>query len=511
MMNIHNADERQKDRWFYGLFAILAVILGVLSYVSMNPSLQSDEVFTTDVITHSWSKMIELAIEDVHPPLYYVILKICGDVIGGELYQRILVSQVVSVLSIWLLFLLTVTVIRRHFGRRVALLFGGCMIGLPSLIHISTELRMYGWGMLFVTIAALMAVLIMRDEDSRATWAFLFVSSAAACYTHYFCDAAIFYIYVFLLWWLIRNRRECVRALLIQAVAVVVLFLPWMSSLDSQVSGVAEDYWMTKADAANVSDYVKFLVSPYTNAAIVRIPLAILLIVVVLVVFVRALWNRQWIQVYLMSFVPCLLVTGIVMNAVFRPIYDSHYSLLASGAFCLGLAMGIVDLLPENYRWNGAVLRGSFRSLFALGAVLVIVAISTIDMLSFVKNQRAYRRNFDTLQAEMIDPAQKAIDAGEAVSIITDSAYFHSAFAYYLPDATVYRPGWSKTDYIQRQSNPDNLAAYTEGMELPAGEVWVVHSVLENDELLQMIDVAGASTVDARLEQTSMVIYHMND
>lgn len=279
----------------------------------------------------------------------------------------VILAVILAVLSLWLLLLLAATVVRKRFGRRVAVLFGGCMIGLPSLIHISTELRMYGWGMLFVTIAALMAVMIMRGEDSITTWTILFVSSVAACYTHYFGDAAIFYIYVFLLLWLMRNRKESVRTLLIQAVIVVALFLPWMSSLDSQVSGVAEDYWMTQADAANVSDYVKFLISPYTNAAIIRIPLEILLAVVIVMVFIRALRRRQWVQVYLMSFVPCLLITGILMNVVFRPIYDSHHSILASGAFCLGLALGIAELLPLERLGNLGNIRRSFWALFAVG------------------------------------------------------------------------------------------------------------------------------------------------
>lgn len=503
--------ERQKDRWFYGMFAVPVVMLAVLSYVSINRSLQSDEIFSIDLINHSWSEMIQLAIGDVHPPLYYAIIKICADVIGGDLYQRLLVAQVVSVLSLWLLFLLAVTVIRRHLGRRVALLFSGSLIGFPSLIHISTELRMYGWGMLFVTIAALMAVFIMRREDSRATWAILMISSIAACYTHYFCDAAIFYIYVFLLLWLLRFRKENVRALLIQAVIVVALFLPWMSSLGSQVSGVAEDYWMTKEDAANVSDYIKFLVSPYTNVSIIRVPLALMLVAVALIMFFRALRHRQWVQVYLMSLVPCLLVTGIVMNVMFRPVYESRYATVASGALCLGLAMGIAQLLPAAWPSDYKIRKDSLWTRFALAAVMIIAAISTIDMLSFVKNQRAYKKDFDVLMAELLDPAQDAIDAGETVSIITDSAYFHSAFAYYLPGATVYRPGWSKFDYSQRQSNPDNLAAYTEGMELPQGDVWVVHSSLEDDTLLQMIDVSATVSMDARLEQTGMTIYHIGD
>lgn len=366
---------------------------------------------------------------------------------------------------------------------------------------------MYGWGMLFVTIAALMAVFIMRREDTRTTWAILMLSSVAACYTHYFCDAAIFYIYVFLLLWLIRYRRENVRALLIQAVIVVVVFLPWMSSLGSQVSGVAEDYWMTKEDAANVSDYIKFLVSPYTNASIIRIPLALMLVAVALIIFVRVLRHRQWVQVYLMSLVPCLLATGMVMNVVFRPVYESRYATVASGAFCLGLAMEIAQLLPTVWPSNCNIRKDSLWTMTALVAMLIIAAISVINMLSFVKNQRSYKKDFDALQAELLNPAQDAINRGETVSIITDSAYFHSAFAYYLPGATVYRPGWSKTDYSQRQSNPDNLAAYIEGVELPQGDVWVVHSALEDGALLQMIDVSKATPMDARLEQTRMTIH----
>ena len=55
---------------FIGVFAILAVILYSFSY-----SIWFDETFTLGIIQHSYSELIYLTGCDVHPPMYYILLK----------------------------------------------------------------------------------------------------------------------------------------------------------------------------------------------------------------------------------------------------------------------------------------------------------------------------------------------------------------------------------------------------------------------------------------------------
>lgn len=504
--------ERRKNRSYYILFVLLVIILAVLTAAGLNLSLQSDEVFSVDLIGYSWTEMLQLAIADVHPPLYYVIVKILVDIFGGmDLNSRILVALAASVLPIWILYVLSATVIRKNFGRRTALLFAGMIIGMPSLIHIFSEARMYGWGVLFITVAYLMVVFIVQGKASRATWIVLMICAIAACYTHYFGDAAIFYIYVFLLLWAIKYRKDIVRRVLIQAAIIVASFLPWMiGAMFSQVGGVEEDYWMEQGGITSLSDNIKFLLAPYTNARIVCTLLEVLLGAIVLWMIVRFVRTRQWEMLCLVAIPACLLLTGKLMDVLFRPVYDSRYAILGCGASCLGIAIGLSQILQAELSGKDKTSHQPVRRILAVGAMLIIFAISAIDDLSFIKNQWSYREHFATLDADLLEPAREAAARGETVSIITDSAYFHSALAFYLPQATIYSLGYEKGIYSQRQSEPENLEAYTGDSRIPDGEVWVVHSPLYGEELLEMIDVSGVEPVHTQLEQIEMLIYHLS-
>ena len=64
------------------------------------------------------------------------------------------------------------------------------------MLKYSTEIRMYSWGMLFVTCAFLQLAKILSDnEDNRKAFCLLTVFSALAAYTHYFACASAIVIY----------------------------------------------------------------------------------------------------------------------------------------------------------------------------------------------------------------------------------------------------------------------------------------------------------------------------
>lgn len=127
--------------------------------------------------------------------------------------------------------------------------------------------------------------------------------------------------------------------------------------------------------------------------------------------------------------------------------------------------------------------------------------------LDHIKSLIAYGRNFEQLQINMIEPAQAVANNGEQVFVVTDSAYVHCALAYYLPEITIYMPGYCEEESSQRQAVLENMEAYTEET-LSSGDVWVVHSLSADDELLNDMNLIGRQPMDGRLEQTELTIYH---
>ena len=59
------------------LFLLSIILLGVMiAVIFKKPFLETDEWFTKGIIQLSFQQMVNITAIDVHPPLYYIILKI---------------------------------------------------------------------------------------------------------------------------------------------------------------------------------------------------------------------------------------------------------------------------------------------------------------------------------------------------------------------------------------------------------------------------------------------------
>src|SRR4051812_36081578 len=78
------------DRVVVRLFALGAlVILVSLHFSGAGQAFRSDEVWSLHAVALSWREMLDLLRADVHPPLYYFLLKLWTMVFGtGEVPVR---------------------------------------------------------------------------------------------------------------------------------------------------------------------------------------------------------------------------------------------------------------------------------------------------------------------------------------------------------------------------------------------------------------------------------------
>lgn len=508
-MEKRSKQEVRKDHWFLaGLFVLIAALAGVMAS-EMNYSAQSDEIFSLMLVQHSWGDMIRLASEDVHPPLYYMIVKIFVDCFGsGDLYRDVLIAKIISILPLWLLLAISATDVRKCYGRRTGILFAGFVIGFPSIIHISSLIRMYSWGLLFVTIAGMMAVSIMQSLDSKRTWIIFCISSIAACYTHYYCDIAIFYLYLLLIIYLAKRRRP-VKRLITQSAIVVISFVPWLGVLLNQAKAVTADYWISKIGFSNILDYIKFYFAPYTDSTAIRIPLEVLMVLIVAIIVVDSVRNRRWNVLYLLSNAICVAVTGILISWAIRPVFVSRYVLPSCGLFSLGIAIGISYMLPNALLKDRIPVKMALRRLTGLCMLIIATGVSLIDVLSFSKNEIMYGKNFRTIRHDLIVPIQQTHDGGKKSIIITDSSYLYLALSYYIPDATIYSVGFNVTEYFHRLSARDNIDEYSDTINISDSDVWIVDSMNYDTNLLQLIGTSNTSPISETLEQEQMLVYHM--
>lgn len=132
-----------------------------------------DEAYSVELAKHSvWDLIITDAM-DVHPPLYYIILKV-GYLIGAPFFQSNLVwtGKFVSVIPYILLVFIGLTIVRKNYGAFTGLLFSIFVVSMPQMLIYSTEIRMFGWGMLFVFCAFLSMTQILNNEKTKYTHIF---------------------------------------------------------------------------------------------------------------------------------------------------------------------------------------------------------------------------------------------------------------------------------------------------------------------------------------------------
>lgn len=495
-----------------GLSVLFVLALVSVTVSNLNLSVISDEVFSLQLTRHSWMEMIRLACEDVHPPLYYLILKLAVDLFGGgDPYQTVYVGKMVGVLPFYLLFFFAWRVLRRHYGKLTASLFSCFLIGLPSIIHVGTLIRMYSWGLLFVTLAGVYAAFLLEGNESRRNWIGFILSCIAASYTHYFCGMAVFCIYCSAGIWALVKKRNMVRHLLLSAVCVAAAFLPWAAVLAGQVRTVSENYWIPGITPAVVLDYCKFYFAPYTDSKGIYCTLAILLAAVVIGACFRLLrkgGNHTIACLMLLNEVEVVLL-GIAASLIVRPVFVARYAIPASGLFCLGLAICAADWISSDLS----------RKL-GIAAICICGMISVIDVLSFIKNEYRYRENFSYLRANVLNSIQRECaaymdsDDQNTPVVITDSAHLQGAFSWFLPGVTVYGEGFEVTEYARRMALPGIIDCWNAGTELSHSaecDVWIIHDCSKSDQWLENFPISMADEKSTALEQIEMIVYSIRN
>ena len=87
-------------KWLGRVVFVLLIALS-LCFLTVGDEIWFDEVFSVSIVKHSFSDIISFTAADVHPPLYYFILK-CFTLIFG---QRMSVYHLVSVIPFILMLL----------------------------------------------------------------------------------------------------------------------------------------------------------------------------------------------------------------------------------------------------------------------------------------------------------------------------------------------------------------------------------------------------------------------
>ena len=372
----------------YLLIGISVIMLGKSLMLCFSNDIWYDELFTVGMIKHSYGDLIAFTARDVHPPLYYCIVKFAVELckLVSANASPVIIAKTVSVLPYFILLLYSVTFIRKRFGILTGGLFLFCVIAMPQLSAYTVEIRMYSWALLFVTAAFLHAYGIMSGTkgvgvgddnnhgESIGGWKIhchavaLVLYGLAAAYTQYFACVAVIMVYLYVLFVFLVKDRGRVRQWLLWVLLSVAGYAPWLYALYGQITAVNENYWILPLSWRSLGGCVKFLMKPAFANDVLNTVLAIVLFGVYICVF---MWNtvelcrnrrvlaKQWHDYIFMSagigVLAGLVLFGFAASVILRPIFVYRYMIPALGCFWLSFAVGLSKLSENDGKQPTAV------------------------------------------------------------------------------------------------------------------------------------------------------------
>ncbi|MEE1114132.1 MAG: hypothetical protein UHN88_03545, partial [Eubacterium sp.] len=377
------------------LFPICVILsaAGIIAMIAacVSKEIWVDEAFTLRLIGRSYGDIVHLTAADVHPPLYYFITKFCVDAAHRILpgIATVMLAKAASVIPIILLWILGVTIIRRSFGRITAGLWLVLLIAIPKMQDCGVLIRMYGWAMLFVTLAFLSAYAILMGKNFG--FLPLILMSLAAGYTHYFALVAVAFAYLALLIiFLVRDRKRLILWL-IASVITIAAYFPWLTVFLRQASAVKESYWIAPVTAASVLEYLA-----YTT---VTLPLLILP-VIALILNIRGRHTEAQFSVILILVPYFVILVGVTASILIRPVFVSRYITPAEPCLWLGILIAFRPLLEQ---------KRFVRTTVMIAATAGALATTLLFARDEIRKADSFRR-LDALRAE----------SGDKVAFISD-------------------------------------------------------------------------------------------
>lgn len=333
---------------------ILAMAIALRFYHLTSAAIWGDEGSSLLLSEYAATDLWFHAAHDVHPPLYFLLLRgwieVFGDSIGSIRSMSAIPGAVVVGLGIWLT--------QQLSTRRAAVLAGILLALLPTAVRYSQEVRMYSLLGVWLLGATLALVYWMRQPERTRYLAAYVVLMSAGFYTHYFTALCVLVHWAYLGLQPPGQRLITRKAWWLANVTIVLLYLPWLPNLLNLVQHVdqlkvgGDIGWEEPVNLLSLPSMIwQFLLQD--EAIEVWPPLFWLFPLLLVAVVAMTAWHFRPARLLALFFLlPLLLVYGV---SFISPVFIERYLTV----YALGLPILIalaIDRLPSRLAWLGAAL-----------------------------------------------------------------------------------------------------------------------------------------------------------
>ncbi|KZX12824.1 glycosyltransferase family 39 protein [Methanobrevibacter curvatus] len=399
--------------------SIISIIAFISVFFYLNKTMGMDSHFTLyKVVTLPFNQMINQIVIDVHPPLYYFIVYSIFQVLTflKISFDPIIVGKISSMIPIGLLVIFSLTKLKKEFGWLFAGIFSICMATLPNFMFYGTEIRMYTWGLLFITLSFFYAYKITKNSNWK-NWALLIIFSSLSLYTQYTTVEILFAIFLVLLIWLSIYNRKGIKKWFLSLIIIAASFIPWIPTLIFQIQHGAAS-WIDPPSL----HYLKYTLAFIFSSSHEFSKSSILLIIAFLVLIVYYIYTtnknnetkksktkkfsiknlikkEDFLAMGILVFI-LFLIIGIVVSYLIVPNFLARYTFLCFGVLWLSFTY----LLSKTYS----------KKIIFIPIIVILLLSSACATTYYIDNQKN-----NLIASEDYDSFIKSIDHNNTIIITT--------------------------------------------------------------------------------------------
>lgn len=339
---------------------ILALALALRFYGLTSSAIWGDEASSLLLSEYALDDLWFHAAHDVHPPLYFALLRgwiaLFGDGVFAVRCMSALPGAIAVGLGVWL--------IRLIATRRAAVLAGVLLALLPTAVRYSQEARMYALLAVWL-LGATVALVYWVRQPQRARYLVAYgLLMSAGFYTHYFTALCVLVHWTWLALLLRASGERLVTrpAWWAANVAIVLVYLPWLPNLLGLVNHVeqlkvgGDIGWEAPVNLFSVPAMIwQFLTQDEGDqlwrGLFLALPLSLMGLAGLTAWHDRSRYRFGWLLA-LFFLLPMLLVYGV---SFISPVFIERYLTVYALGLPLLVALAI-DRLPARLGLLGAVL-----------------------------------------------------------------------------------------------------------------------------------------------------------
>lgn len=410
--------------------ALIGALYLILCLVSVQQTIWFDESYTAYLIRFDYTDIVRYTAVDVHPPLYYLLLKTWSLIFGYNDFALRALSALLGAIAILFAFMW----LKYKYGKTAAVL-GSLFLALsPNFIRYGQEMRMYTL-VAAIVFAATYTLQLAIDNKSRKWWIIYAVLVALGMYTHYFTAFVwlAHVIYLLLIYKKVFFKKKIFAIYLLS----VVLYLPWIPGFIKQSTSVQNGFWIGQVSVEKVANFFTETVLYESAAKTTNWLLALFIAVCVLFIYLSYRYRKQLKLLLCMTLIPIcglILVSMPPLKSMFVPrylLYSMCAMALMVGVELTLLARELVAKIPKRKK----VKNTYYRPAAIMALCIMVFAGSSIWGIGQVYAKTNYNfENGSQPIAKQVFYDTITLAGDEVIPIITETEWIYLDMVFYSSD-----------------------------------------------------------------------------